>query len=158
MNRFLLLLLPILALPLTACAAVARPVPSAVDPASSPIRSSSLKAGDLSRVDQQGAVVVEVTPRNLDPSAGDLQFDVFMNTHSVDLSMDLASLSTLTTDTGVNLQATLWEAPRGGHHVSGRLVFPAAKDGGSVLDRASKLTLTIRNVDAPIRVFEWDLR
>jgi len=152
------LVLPVLlafALLLTACTGVAAPLPAAA--ASAPAAAPA-QASDLSRIDEQGAVMVEVTPRNLDPSAGDLQFDVSMNTHSVDLGMDLASLSTLTTDTGVTLRATLWDAPRGGHHVSGRLAFPAMKNGASVLDGARRLTLTILNVDAPERVFEWDLR
>lgn len=80
-----------------------------------------------------------------------------MDTHSVDLSMDLATLSTLTTDTGFTVQAALWDAPRGGHHVRGKLVFPAVQDGKPILEGAGKLTLTITNVDAPSRIFEWDL-
>jgi hypothetical protein len=71
--------------------------------------------------------------------------------------MDLATLSTLTTDTGLSVQATTWDAPRGGHHVQGKLIFPATQDGKSILEGTSKLTLTITNVDAPTRVFEWQL-
>lgn len=112
---------------------------------------------DLIRIDEQGAVIVEVTPLNLDASAEALEFDVAMNTHSIDLSMDLAALATLATDTGVVIQATTWDAPGGGHHVSGKLLFPANKDGQSALEGASKLTLTIINVDVPSRVFEWEL-
>ena len=115
---------------------------------------------DLTRADEQGMVVVEITPLNLDNAADavTLDFDVAMNTHSVDLSMDLAQLATLTTDTGVTVQATAWEATPGGHHVRGKLLFPAAKDGKSVLEGASKLTLTIADVDAASRVFEWTLK
>ena len=72
--------------------------------------------------------------------------------------MDLASFATLTTDTGISMTSTLWDAPRGGHHVEGKLIFPATKDNMSVLDDATKLTLTIINVDAPTRIFEWDLK
>ena len=112
---------------------------------------------DMARIDEQGAVVVEVAPLDLGTPAETLDFYVTMNTHSVDLDMDLATLSTLITDTGISVQATLWDAPRGGHHVEGRLIFPATKDGKSILDGATKLTLTILNVDAPSRVFEWEL-
>lgn len=56
------------------------------------------------------------------------------------------------------VQATLWDAPRGGHHVEGKLIFPALQKGKSILDGATKLTLTIVNVDAPSRVFEWQLK
>jgi hypothetical protein len=114
--------------------------------------------GEMTRIDEQGAVVIEVTPLNLATLSDQLEFDVSMNTHSVDLSMDLATLATLTADTGVMIQATLWEAPLGGHHVEGKLIFPATKDGKSILEDASKLTLTIANLDAASRIFEWELK
>ncbi len=114
--------------------------------------------GELSRVDEQGAVVFEITPLNLGTPADTLEFDVAMNTHSVDLSMDLATLATLTTDTGTSVQATKWDAVPGGHHVSGTLIFPVMKDGKSILEGVSKLTLTVVNVDAASRAFEWALK
>lgn len=113
---------------------------------------------DIARIDEQGAVVVEVSLLNLGTPADTLDFSVTMNTHSVDLNMDLATLSTIITDTGVSVQATLWDAPRGGHHVEGRLIFPATNDGKSILEGATKLTLTVLNVDAPSRIFEWELK
>ena len=123
------------------------PVPPPIDEADT--------SRDMMRSDQQGAVVVSITPLNLADSSEQLEFGVALETHSVDLSMDLAVLSLLTTDTGVIIQATLWDAPRGGHHVSGKLIFPALFDGKSILEGASQLTLTILDVDAPSRVFEW---
>ncbi len=120
--------------------------------------SSQTDAGDLTRTDQQGAITVEVKPLNLDNPSGQLEFDVVMDTHSVDLSMDLTTLATLTTDTGITVQATVWDAPRGGHHVEGKLIFPAVKDGRSILEGAGKLTLTIVDVDAPSRIFDWLLQ
>jgi len=113
---------------------------------------------ELTRSDQQGAIIVEVTPLNLGAPAENLEFNVVMNTHSVDLSIDLAILSTLTTDAGITVQAALWDAPRGGHHVSGKLIFPAMRDGQSVLEGVGRLTLTMIDVDAPSRVFEWELK
>lgn len=113
---------------------------------------------ELTRLDSQGAVIVEITPLNLDAPGNTLEFEVALNTHSLDLSMDLATLATLKTDTGITAEAIAWDAPRGGHHVSGRLIFPAVKDGRPVLDGAGQLTLTLLDVDAPSRVFEWDLK
>ena len=112
---------------------------------------------DLARTDSQGAVDFEVKPLNLGNPASDLIFDVSMNTHSVDLSMNLASLATLTTDTGVTVQGTHWDGAKGGHHVEGKLSFPATYDGKPLLKGAKELTLTIKNVDAPIRIFNWQL-
>ena len=99
-----------------------------------------------------------VKPLDLNSSADKLSFEVTLDTHSIDLSMDLAALATLTTDTGMSVQAIVWDAPLGGHHVSGTLSFPASVESKPILDGASKLTLIIKGVDAPERIFAWDLK
>ena len=112
MKRFLLPLLLISAIALAAC--------SAATPASEQISSQPTSSSDepasasngLTRSDTQGAVTVNVTPLNLDKPSDQLEFDVALETHSVDLSMDLATLATLTTNTGITVQATKWDAPR----------------------------------------------
>ena len=109
-------------------------------------------------VDEQGAVVVAVTPRTFYPGASTVDFEVVMNTHSVDLSMDLTALATLTTDSGAQIVASGWDAPEGGHHVSGLLSFPAVSDGNNLLEGATTLTLTLENVDTPVRTFTWSLK
>ena len=109
------------------------------------------------RLDEQGAVVFTVTPLNLDSPGDTLDFEVVMETHSVDLAWDLAAMSTLQTDTGVEVQATTWPVGNG-HHYSATLLFPAATPGGeSILDGAAVLTLMIRDTVVPERVFVWDL-
>ncbi len=109
-------------------------------------------------VDQQGAVTVAVTPLNLETTNVEtVSFEVAMDTHSVDLSMDLATLATLTTENGNEVLATEWDAEMGGHHVSGILSFPVVVDGTDLLQGASELELIIRDVDAPERVFSWQL-
>lgn len=109
------------------------------------------------RVDEQGAVIVSVTPLNLRASGATLDFEVILETHSVDLSMDLAALATLTNDNGRAVEPSGWDGPQGGHHVEGTLSFPTEVNGEPLLADASGLTLTINNVDAPERVFTWDL-
>ena len=111
---------------------------------------------EVPRVDEQGAVVVEITPLNLSNPGSTLDFLVSLDTHSVDLSMDLAAMATLVTDTGYTLQATEWNAPVGGHHVSGKLLFPAAVDGTPLLNGVKKLTITLVDVDVPERTFVWE--
>ncbi|HUF39375.1 MAG TPA: hypothetical protein VMN57_12695 [Anaerolineales bacterium] len=107
-------------------------------------------------MDEQGAVTVEITPLNLERPGATLDFQVSLETHSVELSMDLALLTTLTTDTGRTVAALAWDAPLGGHHVSGTLSFPAEADGTSVLDGAGTITLRLVEVDAAERVFTWE--
>ena len=108
-----------------------------------------------SREDAQGLVTVIVTAQNINSSADAIEFSVAMDTHSVDLSMDLALLATLTADTGLTVNGVTWDGPLGGHHVEGTLSFPASVNGASLLDGANMLTLTIRDVDAAERIFSW---
>ncbi len=152
--------LPVLLLVLAGCSASVSanstlPTATAVQPT---VTASALPSADLSRTDEQGAVTVTITPENFDSPGDTLDFDVALNTHSVDLSMDLATLATLTTDTGLSVKATKWDAPSGGHHVSGRLSFPSSVDGTPLLQKsATKLTLTLRNLAASERTFTWEL-
>lgn len=130
--------------------------PAAVLQPTTPTADSSSTV-DLARTDEQGAVVITITPLNLNGPGQTLDFEVAMNTHSVNLSMDLAKLATLTTDSGLTAQATQWDAPNGGHHVTGKLSFPVSVNGTSLLSKTTQLTLTIRDVDARERTFKWEL-
>jgi len=139
--------------PATAAASIPSPVPpvAATAPAPSPVQ-------DLARNDSQGAVEFVVNPRSWTREAtGTIEFEISMDTHSVDLSMDLAELSTLQTDLGVSIPALDWTGGSG-HHVVGVLRFPAVgSTGPAVLEGAGLLILTIRDVDAPSRVFRWEV-
>lgn len=107
--------------------------------------------------DEQGAVTVAVTPLNLNTPGETLDFEVALDTHSVDLGMDLAELATLSTDTGLTVASSAWDAPSGGHHVSGTLSFPAVAEGRNLREGTSKVTVLIRGVDADERRFTWAL-
>ncbi len=130
-------------------------------PAATPIAAQALAESeapaDLTRTDSQGAVEFAVTPLNLTQPGDTLDFDVSMNTHSVNLAWNLAAQSRLTTDTGREAVGQSWPEG-GGHHVDGTLTFPIkAADGTPLLAGAKKLTLTIQNAGAPERTFVWDL-
>lgn len=158
MKRLLIPALIILTFVITACSATLSPLPTQPpsDPAST--NSASPEFDSATRMDDQGAIIFEVTPLDLNQTAESLEFNIVLTTHSIDLSMDLAATATLSTDTGITVKSTLWDAPRGGHHVEGKLIFPATQDGKSILDGATKLSLTITEVDAPTRIFEWELK
>jgi uncharacterized protein YcfL len=131
-------------------------------PTTDPSISAQLFSGsnvnfELNRVDQQGEVIVNVTPLNLKTSGDTLEFKVILDTHSVELSMNPANHATLIADTGMVVEANAWDGPLGGHHVSGKLTFPASVDGVSILDGATKLTMQLRDVGAELRTFEWIL-
>ena len=161
MKKLSLLLVFVLGFTLAACGStqiisISKP-PTAVGGSSADPAPQKAASQVMTRSDGQGAVTVEVKPDNLSNPGNTLIFEISMSTHSIELSMDLASLATLATDNGRTVQATVWDAPRGGHHVSGTLSFPAFVDGKSILDGATKLTLTIKDVAAQERVFSWDM-
>lgn len=145
MKRFVLILILTVSLFLAACAPTQKDSAVGTDTA------------DLTRTGSQGEVTLKITPLNLDNPGDTLKFEVVLDTHTVELDMDLATLATLTTDTGLTLQPTLWDAPRGGHHAEVTLAFPATLDGKSILDDAKQLTLTISDVDDATSTFTWDL-
>ncbi|MDP2933032.1 MAG: hypothetical protein Q8N81_02780 [bacterium] len=77
-----------------------------------------------SQTDEQGEVVVEVTPIELIKNAPVWKFQVVQNTHSVELGADMAKSSVLVDDSGREYPALSWEgAPSGGHHRQGILSF-----------------------------------
>jgi len=158
---------PLLVLVLAGCAAPAAPASGGQPP--SPTRTPPPTATLVSppekepvsyetRTDTQGSVTFEVTPIGLLVAAETLEFEVVMNTHSVDLAWDLAVQSVLRTESGLEVQALSW--PLGsGHHYSGTLTFPGrSADGAALLDVARVLTLIIRDTDVPERLFTWDVQ
>ena len=157
MKPILLFLSSMFVLFLSACGPAVKTQPAVSIPTETVPTSTLAAPGGMTRTDQQGAVVVEVTPLNLDQPGQTLDFQVSLNTHSVDLSMDLATLATLATDTGLQVEAISWDGPRGGHHVSGTLSFPATADGKPLLEGTSQLTLTISSVDTEARILTWSI-
>jgi hypothetical protein len=108
--------------------------------------------------DTQGAVEVAVSQINLNAPGETLDFYIAMNTHSVNLDTDLVKNTFLTTDSGLSISPVRWDAPSGGHHISGTLSFAPTLGNKVVLEGATKFTLTIRNVDVRERVFTWELQ
>ena len=80
-------------------------------------------------------------------------FKLEFNTHSVDLSFDIAKQSFLTDDKGNKLEESTWSgSPPGGHHREGTLTF------NTPLTETKYIDLVITNVaEIPERKFEWNL-
>jgi hypothetical protein len=89
------------------------------------------------------------------PDAGPV-FTVVLDTHSVDLdSIDLTRLAVLRTPTG-EIAATEWSAPKGGHHRSGELRFPATTADGRPTLANGPVELVVRDVAGVAeRSFRW---
>ena len=143
---------------LTACSGQAGPTKAAVSsaPADAPSAPASGNAASseagLTKTKEEASVAVEVTPLNLaDPSATQLDFQIALNTHSVDLSYDLTSIAALRNDAGEEVKPVKWDGPAGGgHHVSGILSFPTLKN------RGQSMTLILRGIAGVAeRKFTW---
>ncbi len=149
MKKWITIGFALLSMLLAACSSqtAAAPVPAANTP------SAAAPASDhLTQTNAEAMVTVAVTPLNLnDQSAVTLDFDVAMNTHSVDLGYDLTQIATLSNDSGEQVQPTKWNGPTGGgHHREGTLSFPQLKQRGQTL------TLILRGIAAvPERTFIW---
>jgi hypothetical protein len=81
-----------------------------------------------------------------------------MDTHAVELDgYDLNQLAALRADNGPELAPVRWDAPAGGHHREGTLVFPPEHAGKAAVDAQScTVELSIRDVGGvPERVLTW---
>lgn len=108
------------------------------------------------QTNRDGQVTVAVTWPG--PTAGPV-FRVVLDTHSVDLDRyDLGALALVRGDQGSEVRPISWDAPLGGHHREGSLVFPdASSDGTPVVGPDIRtLELVIRDVGGvQERVFRW---
>ena len=112
-------------------------------------------SGGATQTNEGGQVTVKATWNGV--STGPV-FAIVMDTHAVDLDgFDLKQLAVLRLD-GREVQPSGWDAPKGGHHRSGTLSFPATGSDGRPLITANTRTveLVIRDVaGVPERVFVW---
>jgi len=112
--------------------------------------------GGATQSNEGGQVTVKVTWQG---SNADLTFDVVMDTHAVDLDgFDLKQLALLRINGARQVQPTGWDAPKGGHHRTGTLTFPAkAADGSALIAPGTRtIELVIRDIaGVPERVFRW---
>lgn len=140
-------------------AATRRPAPETFAKPEIPVQreTDGPLSSDLAQTDTQGEVVVVVRPVNLSNPAQPLEFEIEMDTHSVELDMDIASLAVLEADNGKRLGTASWNGSSGGHHLAGRLSFVDVAENDFSLDGARTLTLIITDVSAPERVFHWSL-
>ena len=103
---------------------------------------------------QAGGVTVRVKPADVSGKAATWSFQVVLDTHSGDLSDDLAAAAVIVDAGGKKYSAVGWEgdAP-GGHHRKGVLRFKAPSP------RPHSIELRIqRPGEAAPRAFRWQLK
>ena len=153
MKNWMIIGLTLAGLALAACSSAAASTPTPASNIAPEAASVAAPAGEnLTQTNDEAMVTVAVTPLNLsDKSAATLDFDIALNTHSVDLGYDLTRIATLSNDVGEQVQPTKWNGPTGGgHHREGTLSFPQLKKRGQTL------MLTLRGIaGVPERTFTW---
>lgn len=114
---------------------------------------AATESGLAPQVDRAGGVTAKVTPRTLARNAPTWEFAVVLDTHTQELSQDLARSAVLVDAHGARHAPLAWEgsAP-GGHHREGVLRFkPLAQTDTVVLELSG-----IGGV--PVRTFRWQIR
>jgi len=110
-----------------------------------------LDSGYQSLVDEQAAVTVDITPKVLALGQERNIFAVAFNTHSVPMDYDFSQVIILRDDLDNVYSAQEWTGGRGGHHVSGEVIFPALDP------QASAVEIDIVGVGGVDRVFKWQI-
>ncbi len=113
---------------------------------------SKTESAFVAQTVEGGSVTVKVTPLKMEPNAP-LEFDIVIDTHSVELNDDMMKAVVLRDDSGMEFTPTTWDGPgAGGHHREGKIKF-------APLTMSTKaLTLVVKNVaGVPERVFKWEL-
>ena len=104
-----------------------------------------------SQSDEQARVTVEIIPTALGVNESKNIFDVSFNTHSVEMDYDFSKVIVLKDDLGNIYEALEWTGGRGGHHVSGEIIFSA------IDAQASNIEIDVLGVGGVDRNFKWNL-
>lgn len=113
--------------------------------------SSSVNSKLESKDNNEGPVSITVTPQVLSESLSTLNFDITLNTHSVDLNYDLTALSEIVDDKGRSYKPIAWDGDKpGGHHRRGVLKFEP------ISPLPKSVELKIKSMGGiPERSFKW---
>jgi hypothetical protein len=113
----------------------------------------ALSAADLpARTSAVGGVTLKATPRSL--AAAGWEFALAFDTHTRELSDDVANIAALIADGGASYAPLEWQGdPPGGHHRKGVLRFKPVTPA----PRTIELRILRAGESAP-RSFRWELR
>ena len=104
------------------------------------------------KTSSERGVRVQVTPKVLSHNKP-VQFQIRLNTHSVELNQDMLVVAELRDSQGSTYKPVQWEgSPPGGHHRSGTLTFSALQQP------VENVTLVLHDVGGVAqRTFSWTI-
>ena len=114
-------------------------------------QATSSPTGEM-KIDEQANVTVVVTPLDLSSQSAQWEFDIGMNTHSVELNQDMTKIAVLVDDTGKEYKPIAWDGPVGGHHRKGVLSF------GQITPAPKSVELKIFGIADVVRTFTWPIK
>ena len=105
------------------------------------------------KINTDGEVTIKVAPKGLTSDSLSWDFEIILDTHSLDLNEDLTEVSVLIDTNGNEYAPVSWEGdPPGGHHREGVLKFKP------ITPLPQSITLKIRNVGSVNeRSFSWQI-
>ena len=135
-----------------ACATTLTPAITAL-PTSAPTEKNIVQTENVTfeaKTVEGGSVTISTKPKSLGPNQP-WEFEIWMNTHSVDLNYDMLKSVVLRDDLEKEYAPITWDGEgSGGHHRSGIIKF------APLTSKAIKLI--VKNVaGVPERVFEWNI-
>lgn len=104
------------------------------------------------KIDEQTETTVIVTPIDILSQSKEWEFDIVMDTHSVELDQDMTKIAVLVDDSGKEYKPIAWEGPTGGHHREGVLKF------NQITPIPKSIELKISNIGDVVRNFTWELK
>ncbi len=106
-----------------------------------------------SRVDSRNGINIEVSSENFRIDKP-IEFSISFSTHVGDMRFDVGQIAYLVDSAGNTYKPIRWEGdPPGGHHRSGRLLFPALKGD------TAEIELVMKNIyDIDERTFHWKIQ
>ena len=128
---------------------------SATPPANQAVDQSVANGRSLdSKTNEEGPVKVKITPTDVSLTSSIWNFNIILDTHSVELDYDLTKVVSLFDEQGKEYKPVSWEGPGpGGHHREGSLTFK------SVAPAPKALELRLLNIgDVAVRSFIWQIQ
>lgn len=113
--------------------------------------SKSNNAQYPTKIDEQANVKIYVTPLVFGTKESKNIFTIKFETHSVDLDYDFISIITMKDDSGSTYKAIEWTGGRGGHHLSGNIIFPKLNSG------VKNIEIDMKGIGGADRMFSWNL-
>lgn len=129
-----------------------RPVEQKTPAVNQANQQTSAKQKWESKIDDQSAVTVTVTPIDIFSQSKEWKFDIVMDTHSVELDQDMTKSAILIDDQGKEYKPIIWEGQVGGHHREGVLTF------NQITPTPKSVELKIYGTGDVIRNFTWQIK